>query len=123
MIDLIKRDSKGRPLGPVRWDCAAEDLGWVLEGRPLWWDDASYIRYQSDDGPQGYRVVELNFREDGRGALVSHFVYYQDTYDEDYNSINVSSTRQERLADEAAYSAAEEASRIAKEAAYDDVPF
>jgi len=46
------------------------------ESRPLWWDDASYIRYQSDDGPQGVDTFEL--RSAGNGApIVRGFIPWE----------------------------------------------
>jgi hypothetical protein len=38
---------------------------YIPERAPLWWDDASYIRYQADDGPQGEYLYELNLWSSG----------------------------------------------------------
>jgi hypothetical protein len=38
---------------------------WEERLMPLWWDDASYIRYQADDGPYGEWVIELSMDRSG----------------------------------------------------------
>ncbi len=69
----------------------------VPECAPLWWDDASYIRYQSED-PQGYYAIELNFYRgqvpdgyvnSGSSPLIRQWI--------DYEYPSESRTRQERI--------------------------
>lgn len=48
---------------------------------PLWWDDSSYIRYQSDDGPTGFWKFTLrrgvNLRKDASPAIVRRWVDFE----------------------------------------------
>lgn len=48
---------------------------------PLWWDDASYIAYQSYDGPHGEATVELSFLPHQHSPLAHSWVSYEDEPD------------------------------------------
>lgn len=51
---------------------ASYDLdSWEKRLEPLWWDDASYSRYQADDGPYGEWRYELCM--DRSGAAISRY--------------------------------------------------
>lgn len=48
-------------------------LDWEYHLTPLWWDDASYIRYQASDGSEPWSYVEFGFLP-GEPVLVRRWV-------------------------------------------------
>jgi hypothetical protein len=101
---------------PLRFDCAAEDVWYALEGRPLWWDEASYIRYQSDTGDEPWRVYRLR-RQPGSAPIERGWARYE--WNEDTDEYELSIWFE---SDIAAANAALDA-KAAEWSGWDEVPF
>lgn len=93
-VSLVKEAWKLREVRTMDHGWYADLYAWEEHLAPLWWDDASYIRYQCDDGPTGCWRYELNFTPMGEPIRKRWVEYPMD--DESWHSQR-SASRRERL--------------------------